>query len=94
MKLLFSLLLVLNLLVEVLAGVATIGCTGEISSIVSGGQWSMHYGFAVLAIASLSIWVWPFRNELKAVTVALGLLMTFHIGVLCSLLIVIAFDHT
>ena len=87
MKLLFSLLLVFNLLVEVLAAVATIGGSGEISSVVSAGHWSMHYGFAVLAIASLSIWVWPFRNELKPVTVALGLLMTFHIGVLCSLLI-------
>ena len=87
MKLLFSILLVFNLFVEMLAAVATIGGPVGISAAGSGEQWSMHYGFAALAIASLSVWAWPYRSELKPVTVTLGLLMTFHVGLLCSLLI-------
>ena len=45
----------------------------------------MHYGFAVIAIASAGLWVWPVRRELAAVTAVLGILTVFHFSVLASL---------
>ena len=48
-------------------------------------MWSMHYGFAVLAIASASLWIWPYRTNIKAVTAVLGVLMTFHAVLFLSL---------
>ena len=38
-----------------------------------------------LLIASASLWVWPYRNSLKAVTAVLGVLCTFHTGLFISL---------
>ena len=85
MRVLFFVLLVLNLLMESMAAVALIGGPGGIPAAGQGAQWSMHYGFAALAVASVSLWVWPRRNELAAVTVVLGLLLTFHAGLTISL---------
>lgn len=45
----------------------------------------MHYGFAALAIASISIWIWPRRHNLEAVTPALLTLIVFHVGLCGSL---------
>jgi len=45
----------------------------------------MHYGFAALAMASASLWIWPHRSNLRVVTAVLGILLTFHTGLLISL---------
>ena len=87
MKILFMVLLVLNFLAETLAAVALIGGAEGVAAAGSGGQWSMHYGFAVIAIASASLWVWPQRRQLAAVTAVLGILMVFHTSVFVSLLL-------
>ena len=85
MQILFVVFLVLNLLAEALAAVSLIGGEGGVAAAGSGGQWSMHYGFAVIAIASASIWVWPVRRDRRAVTAVLGILLMFHVSVLVSL---------
>lgn len=87
MRYVFGALLVLNFLVEVLAASTLIGGPDGIAAAGSGGQWSMHYGFAVIAIASAGLWVWPHRRELGAVTAVLGMLTVFHVCVLASLII-------
>ncbi|MGA0839914.1 MAG: hypothetical protein ACO3P1_08480 [Pseudomonadales bacterium] len=85
MQQLFVLVLVLNLLVEGFAGVALISGPGGLSAAGSGNQWSMHYGFAVLAIASASLWVWPRRRDYQAITAVLGVLLVFHAALVVSL---------
>lgn len=85
MRALFAVLLIAHLLMEAMAAVALIGGPEGISAAGQGAQWSMHYGFAALAMASISVWVWPRRNDLAAVTVALGVLLTFHVGLTLSL---------
>lgn len=87
MKVLFMVVLVLNALLESVAAVSLIGGPAGLSAAGQGGQWSMHYGFAALAIASASLWVWPWRADLKAVTAVLGILLVFHTGLLVSLLV-------
>ena len=87
MKTLFAITLVLNLLVELMAAATLIAGPGGISAAGTGNQWSMHYGFAVLAIASISVWIWPYRNNYKAVTSVLGFLLTFHTGLCASLVV-------
>ena len=85
MRILFVAVLVVNLLTEALAAATLIGGPDGIAAAGKGGMWSMHYGFAALAIASTSLWVWPHRNNLTAVTAVLGVLCTFHIGLFVSL---------
>ena len=85
MKTVFSTFLVLNFLAEGLAAATLIGGPEGIAAAGSGSMWSMHYGFAALAMASASLWVWRLRTDLGAVTAVLGVLLTFHIGVLISL---------
>jgi hypothetical protein len=87
MRYTFGALLILNFLTEALAASTLIGGPDGIASAGSGGQWSMHYGFAVIAIASAGLWVWPHRRELGAVTAVLGILTVFHVSVLTSLII-------
>ncbi|HAR29882.1 MAG TPA: hypothetical protein DCR65_00060 [Gammaproteobacteria bacterium] len=85
MKGLFAAFLALNFLVEAFAAFALITGPGGISAAGSGNQWSMHYGFAVLAIASASLWVWPRRADYHVVTAVLGVLVVFHCAVAISL---------
>ena len=85
MKYLFVTLLVLNFLTETLAAVSLIAGPEGLAAAGTGGQWSMHYGFAALAIASASLWVWPYRTSRPAVTAILGLLLVFHTGLFVSL---------
>ncbi len=85
MKILLMVTLVLHLLMELLAGAALIGGPEGISNAGAGNMWSMHYGFAALALASISIWVWPKRSDLAVLTVALSVLMVFHFGLTLSL---------
>ena len=56
MKILFNIVLVLSFLFEALASVSLIGGPEGISAPGLGNQWSMHYGFAALAIASMSLY--------------------------------------
>jgi hypothetical protein len=77
----------LNFFVEALAAASLIGGPSGIgaSGAAAGERWSMHYGFAVIAIASASLWLWPRRRELASLTPVLGVLATFHSAVLISL---------
>ena len=85
MRILFIVVLVVNLLTESLAATTLIGGPDGIAAAGKGGMWSMHYGFAALAMASASLWIWPHRRNLKAVTAVLGVLATFHTGLFISL---------
>ena len=85
MKILWNIVIVLSGLTELLAATTLIGGPEGVTAAGSGNMWSMHYGFAALAIASLSVWIWPRRHVADAVVVALGVLITFHTGLLISL---------
>jgi hypothetical protein len=89
MQLLLAIALGLNLVVETLAAAGLIAGPNGISASGDAARerWAMHYGFAVIAIASAGIWLWPRRRELAALTPVLGMLITFHLAVLTSLLI-------
>ena len=85
MKILFNVVLILSFFFEALASVSLITGPEGFTAAGSGNQWSMHYGFAALAIASMSLWAWPYRTNLPVVTFALGVLFTFHTGLSISL---------
>lgn len=85
MKIVLNVALVLHLLAELLAALALVFGPDGVSVAGRGDQWSMHYGFAALAIASVSAWVWPYRTHLPTITTALGVLVVFHTGVFISL---------
>ncbi|MCP5182104.1 MAG: hypothetical protein H6993_13605 [Pseudomonadales bacterium] len=82
---LYTVTLVLNLLIELLAAVSLIGGPTGFAAAGSGEQWAMHYGFAALAISTTVLWVWPFRTVPAVATVVLGVLSTFHVGLFISL---------
>ncbi len=86
-KILLSVTLVLSALTVLLAAVTLIGGPTGIQAAGAGEMWSMHYGFAALAIASCSIWIWPHRSDLQAVTPILLTLLVFHAGVCLSLVL-------
>ena len=81
--------LALNFVAEALAAANLIGGPSGVgaSDASAASRWSMHYGFAVIAIASAGAWLWPRRRELSALTPVLGILATFHVAVWTSLLI-------
>ena len=89
MKVFFTVVLILNFLTEGLAAISLIG--GPQSAFAEGpvevGLWAMHYGFAAISIASAVFWIWPYREDLKAVTAVLGILLVFHICIFTSLAI-------
>jgi len=85
MQKLFTTFLVLNFLTEAMAASVLLGGPDGVAAAGRGEMWSMHYGFAVMAVASASLWVWPCRRELKPVTVTLGVLATFHTALFVSL---------
>ena len=85
MKVLLIVMLTLNLVTELLAATSLIGGPDGLAAAGKGGMWSMHYGFAALAIASASLWVWPYRTHLPTLTAVVGILTTFHIGLVVSL---------
>jgi hypothetical protein len=82
----YNVLLILSFLTETMAAVSLIGGPDGLSAAGRGEMWSMHYGFAALAIASSSLWAWPQRKSLPAVTLMLGLMSVFHTGLAISLL--------
>lgn len=81
----YAALLVLSGLTELFAAATLIGGPEGLAAAGEGQLWSMHYGFAALAIASCSAWAWPLRQDLAAVTVVLGILSVFHFGLAVSL---------
>ena len=98
MKTFFTAFLVLNFLAEALAATSLIGAETGLSAALNNPLdkaadndptqsqfWSMHYGFAVIAIASAIAWVWPHRSNRAVVTAVLGILITFHVALFCSL---------
>ena len=85
MKILLSAVLILSFLAEALAAVTLITGPEGVTAPGLGNQWSMHYGFAALAIASISLWTWPYRTNMPVVTFALDVLFTFHTGLSISL---------
>lgn len=87
MKILLNTVLIVSGLTEILAAVSLITGPAGISAAGSGEMWSMHYGFAALAIASISVWVWPHRSQSATLTTALGILLVFHTGLCVSLAI-------
>jgi hypothetical protein len=89
MQTLLAVALVSNFLVEALAAASLIGGPHGLGAhgAPPAERWSMHYGFAVIAIASAGAWLWPRRRELSALTPVLGMLATFHVSVLVSLLL-------
>lgn len=82
---LYLILLVLNLLVETLAGTTLIAGPDGIAAAGRGGLWSMHYGFAALAVASISIWGFVYRAEQAVRHAVQGVLLVFHTGIAISL---------
>jgi hypothetical protein len=89
MKIFFIGVLILNFVLEGLAGFGLIaGPQGLFSDTrPEGGMWAMNYGFAALAIASAGFWVYPYRENRQAVGAVLGLLLTFHTLMCLSLTI-------
>ncbi|NKB99372.1 MAG: hypothetical protein GKR90_12880 [Pseudomonadales bacterium] len=85
MKILLNVMLVLNGLTELLASLTLILGPAGVSAAGSGAMWSMHYGFAALAIASISVWSWPHRSNLSVMTTVIGILLVFHSGLCVSL---------
>tara|TARA_A100001037_G_scaffold305895_1_gene347938 strand:- start:606 stop:965 length:360 start_codon:yes stop_codon:yes gene_type:complete len=85
MKILLNVMLVVSALTELQAAAFLILGPAGLSSAGSGEMWSMHYGFAVLAVASVSAWSWPHRNELLVMKTVIGILLVFHVGLCISL---------
>ncbi|MEE4281480.1 MAG: hypothetical protein V2I41_06035 [Pseudomonadales bacterium] len=85
MKKVFAIFLIAHGAIELLAAAALITGPAGIFAAGMGEQWSMHYGFAALTIASVSLWLWPYRSEIRVVTPLLGLLLTFHVSIFVSL---------
>jgi len=82
---LYLVLLTLNLLVETLAGTALIAGPDGIAAAGRGNLWSMHYGFAALAVASISVWGYVYRALPQVQRAVLGVLLVFHAGIAVSL---------
>ena len=85
MHALYLVLLTLNLLVETLAGTALIAGPDGIAAAGRGGLWSMHYGFAALAVASISVWGFVYRALPQVRHAVQGILLLFHAGIALSL---------
>ena len=87
MKILLIVTLVLNFLFEGPVGVFLV-LSPEAS--LPGGSaeelfWVRNYGVAAMAIASMALWAWPARTDFRAMGVALGYLMGFHIALAIAL---------
>ena len=88
MKIFLSVVLVLHLVAETLAGLALLaGPEGVLAGAVDTDRFQMHYGFAALALAGATAWVWSERYNRAVITPVLGTLLSFHIGLFISLTI-------
>ncbi|MEM7078610.1 MAG: hypothetical protein AAF513_08280 [Pseudomonadota bacterium] len=85
MAIFLAIALGLHFLMEMLAAIGLIMKGVKLAG--DGELWSMHYGFAALAPASVSLWLGPYRRQAGALTVALGLLCSFHTGLAISIAI-------
>ncbi len=85
MKHLYVAVLAMTIAFELLAAVSLIGGPGGFQAAGSGEQWSMHYGFAAVVMASVPVWAWKNRFLPAVATQTLGILMTFHLLLAVSL---------
>ncbi len=85
MKTYFSVILILNLLFEGVAAAALIFAPEAALAPGDSLTWARNYGFAALAMAGASVWLWPYRSQLQVVTAMSGLLIVFHTGLTVSL---------
>ena len=87
MKTFFTGVLVLNLLIEGFAATTLIGAPEMMfaEGHEAGAMWARLYGFAVLAIGTTVFWIWPNREDIRAVGSVLGVLLTFHTSVFVAL---------
>lgn len=76
MKLLFWLTLTANLLLELYAALNLL--LGDAGLLADTGQnaWSIHYAFAAITIASVSIWLACYRNVPGVTYVLFGYLLS------------------
>ena len=88
MKLLFWLTLTANLLLELYAALNLL--LGDAGLLADTGQnaWSIHYAFAAITIASVSIWLACYLNVPGVTYVLFGYLCTFHLLLFISAIIV------
>ena len=87
MKHLYSGVLVVTVLSELLAAVTLIGGPGGVFTLTDDQQWSQHYGFVALVMASVPIWGWRRRYSRETATFMLGVLTTFNLAITTSLLL-------
>jgi hypothetical protein len=82
MRKLLIVVLIVNALFEGLLGALLAFSPG--SAVPDGNSagisFAVNYGFAALAIASIVLWTWSEKDNLKTMGVVLGILLTFHSG--------------
>ena len=86
MKKFATLILVLHALVESLMGLLMILAPREVSPTAGASEQGIMitYGFAALTMALVVAWFWPHRRNVAAVAIAMGILATFHTGIMLA----------
>ena len=80
------LILVLHALVESLMGLLMILAAHKVSTTAGPSEQGIMitYGFAALTMALVVAWFWPHRRNVAAVGIAMGILATFHTGIMLA----------
>ena len=87
MKIFFTVVLILNLVIEAFAAFVLIGSPetmfpeGQVAAVM----WARNYGFAALAVGTTVFWIWPHREDFNVVGTVLGILLTFQIAISVAL---------
>ncbi len=81
-----TLILVLHALVESLMGLLMILAPHKISPTAGASEQGIMitYGFTALTMALVVAWFWPHRRNIAAVGFAMGILATFHTGIMLA----------
>ena len=82
MKRLLMVVLAINFLFEGFIAIVLIASPQTLvpSEQIEGLSWAINYGFAALAMASVTLWVWRFMDDFRVMGPALGILAVFHTG--------------
>lgn len=82
MRKLLIVVLIVNALFEGLVGALLVFSPSSAvpDGSAAGISFAVNYGFAALAIASIVLWTWSEKDNLKTMGVVLGILSTFHSG--------------
>ena len=82
MRKLLIVVLIVNALFEGLVGALLVFSPSSAvpDDSAAGISFAVNYGFAALAIASIVLWTWSEKDNLKTMGVVLGILSTFHSG--------------